>query len=495
MVDLGSHSADPRHRMPALRVLHVEDSEPDARLIARELGNAGFELRVERVEGRAELLAALERGPWDLVLSDSSTGDLSGLEALALCRARRDAPPFVFVSGADREGKTSRALEAGAYGHVSKDRLVELAPVVISALAAARRRAASRASGDVASGELAIAMLDAVATALPDLFLRLVPDGTILEHHAEAGRALWSSPFEWIGRRLQDVLPRNIGQQVATGLAQLAGDHQPLVLELTLPAGGRTRHYDARFMPLLGEQIAVVISDVTERVRDKSARRSLLARTVAVQEEERRRIALDLHDQAGQSLALLQLRLTSVAALDSIAAVRSELLGLQELAAGTMARLRQVAKDLHPAVLELAGLVVALEQLADEQSTRLGLPIRVDAATLRQERLPARVELGLYRIAQEAMTNVARHAKARQVEIVVARTRGTAELAIRDDGVGFDLARRDAVADGHLGLVGMEERAALLGGELSVASRPGQGTTVLVRIPLAGAAALPGAGR
>ena len=479
-------ASSPGRPTPApLRILHVEDSDADAALVARELRRAGFELQVQRVESRAELLAALERGPWHLVLSDSSSHDLSGLEALALCRARREAPPFVFVSGDDHYAKVSHALEAGAYGHVSKNRLVELAPIVIGALAAVRQRALRRTSGEIASGEVAFAMLGAVAAALPDLFLRLVPDGTILEHHAGGGRALWTSPLEWIGRRLQDVLPRSIGRQVAEGLAAYAQDRQPRVLELALPAGGRTRHYEARFMPLLGEQIAVVFSDVTDRVRDKAVRRKLLARTVAVQEEERRRIALDLHDQAGQSLALLQLRLTAIASLESIAAMRAELLGLREVAAEAVAKLRQVAKELHPAVLEQTGLVAALEQLAEEQSQLMAVPIRVDAEALRTGRLPARIELGLYRIAQEALTNVARHAAARRVHILVARTGELAELAVSDDGAGFDLAaRRDTAPDGHLGLVGMEERAALLGGELSIASRPGEGTTVRVRVPL-----------
>lgn len=474
----------------------MEESEADARSVARELEGAGFALRVERVEKRAELLEALGRGPWDLVLSELSTAELSGMEALALCRARHDAPPFVFVSASDHPTETWATLESGAYGRVSKNRLGELPEVVIRVLAAARWRASRRASGEIPSGELAVAMLEAVAAALPDLFLRLVPDGTILEHHAGAGRELWSSPFEWIGRRLQDVLPRAIGRQVAGGLSRLQGDNQPLVLELTLPARAGTRHYEARFMPLLGGQIAVVISDVTERARDKAARRKLLARTVAAQEDERRRIALDLHDQAGQSLALLQLRLSTIGALDSVAAIRAELAGLRELASATIARLRKVATDLHPAALEMVGLVGALEQLAHEQSPLLGLPIRVDGASVRTERLPAPVELGLYRIAQEALTNVARHAAARQVEIVVTRTSSSAQLAVCDDGVGFDLAaRRAAAVDGHLGLVGMEERAALLGGELSITSRPGEGTTVRVLVPLPDAAPLPTTGR
>lgn len=220
--------------------------------------------------------------------------------------------------------------------------------------------------------------------------------------------------------------------------------------------------------------------------RKEEVRTRLLERVISAQEEERRRIARELHDETGQSLTSLALGLQAMEGVESLEEVKVRTAELRSLVAKTLEEVHLLARALRPSILDDLGLVAALERSVKGYEAATGLHIDFYAQGLDGRRLSPHLETALYRIVQEALTNVVKHAQARNVSVLLER-RGRAVVAVvEDDGRGFDVAevRRSQGEDKGLGLIGIEERASLLGGTLTVESRPGMGTTVVVEIPL-----------
>ena len=224
--------------------------------------------------------------------------------------------------------------------------------------------------------------------------------------------------------------------------------------------------------------------DLTERKRAEAerARRELLARLVFAQEDERRRIAREMHDQFGEQLTALALR---IRLLKDAAGDRPELGAHIESMEAIAQRLDhdvdQLVWQLRPTALDDLGLRAALGNYVHDWSARVGIAAHLHTSGLLDDRLPADVETALYRIAQEALTNVAKHAAASNVEVILERRTDSVILVVEDDGRGFDPASRNTATDGF-GLVGMRERAALVGATLEIESSSGNGTAILVRM-------------
>jgi PAS domain S-box-containing protein len=271
----------------------------------------------------------------------------------------------------------------------------------------------------------------------------------------------------------------------------------------TYEAEFRLRHKDGHYLHVLsrgypvrrepgGPVVRIVGThfDLTERKnRDaEHARAELLAHLVHVQEEERRRIARDLHDQFGEHLTTLSLH---IGALKDACAHSDDLTRQIETLERTAQRLDQDVDQLvwrlRPTALDDLGLRAALANYIQDWSRRANIQAELHTSGLLDERLPSDVETALYRIAQEALNNVVKHSRARQVEVILERRPDYVLLIVEDDGVGFESA--DAAVSGHgFGLVAMQERAALIGANLEIESTPGNGTTVLVRMPVPAAA-------
>jgi signal transduction histidine kinase len=209
-------------------------------------------------------------------------------------------------------------------------------------------------------------------------------------------------------------------------------------------------------------------------------RQQLLKKLMSAQEDERRRIARDLHDEIGQALTSLLIGLRTVVDAATLEAARGRAEDLRRIAVSTLEEVRRLARGLRPSVLDDLGLAAALERYAADYAQSHGVEVKVEADP-EGHRLPEEIETALYRIAQEALTNTAKHATAEHVRIVVERQPGGVRLLVVDDGRGFACPEPDA--DGHLGLSGMRERAALLNGSVVVESDPGEGTRILVNIP------------
>lgn len=225
-------------------------------------------------------------------------------------------------------------------------------------------------------------------------------------------------------------------------------------------------------------------AEITERRRAESERASILRRLVMAQEEERRRIARDMHDQFGQQLTALILKLGMLKEdCGGQKGLCEQVENLEEVARRLDADVDFLVWELRPTALDDLGLQDALANFAHNWSKHFRIPVEVLTRGLRKEASTSEIDTMLYRIAQEALNNVAKHARASSVSILLEGRADAVSLIIEDDGVGFDAEHKSGANDEGLGLVGIRERAALVGGTTEVESQPGEGTRVIVRIP------------
>jgi signal transduction histidine kinase len=232
--------------------------------------------------------------------------------------------------------------------------------------------------------------------------------------------------------------------------------------------------------------IVKAIHYAIERQRSDKAYAELRLKLIAAQEQERHRIARELHDQTSQSIAALMLGLKSVAQTFETTQTGSHLAQLQKLA-GELARdVHSLALELRPTSLDDLGLEVTLSNHLDAWSTRSQISADFHSRGFRGRRLPMHLETTMYRIAQEALTNIMRHAQAGRASIVLELAHDRVNLIVEDDGCGFDVTAvmKKAETEQKLGLLGMKERVALVGGSFSMESVQGRGTALYVRIPV-----------
>ncbi len=233
-----------------------------------------------------------------------------------------------------------------------------------------------------------------------------------------------------------------------------------------------------------------LIRDITQWRRAEDARAFLQLRLTTAQEDERRRIARDMHDTVGQTLTALALGIQALRDAGPLPqATLCRLDVVQRLADELAGQVHDLATRLRPTALDDLGLEAAAGHLVADWSVHTGVNADFQSDGLTAERLPSEVETTLYRVVQEALTNIAKHARARRVAVVLGRNDGYAVAVIEDDGIGFDpeeiapTPRRADTRD-RLGLLGMRERVTLVGGTLEIEAALGRGTTIIARVPL-----------
>jgi signal transduction histidine kinase len=369
-------------------------------------------------------------------------------------RWSRQLESLIEVSGAlSRETEVDRLLELVA------QRLRELldARVVVIALP---------------SGTDLLRIVTAAGEGAEELTGTTVPRG-----ESKAGRVLARGRSERIDSIIDDA---EVHRDMTRGMGARTGIWVPLVVQ-NRPIGVITAYdkagaADARFTDddvRLAETFAAraaVAVELSERVE-----RDALRRVVAAQELERQRLARELHDETGQALTsiLLGLKQLDGESPDAVAALR-------ELVVSTLQDVRRLAVELRPKVLDDFGLVPALERLTQGFAEHTGISVDLEASGL-TERPPVEVETAIYRIVQESLTNVVKHAQASSVSVVLTRGDGRIKAVIEDDGTGFE---PETAGGEGIGLVGMRERIELLDGSLTLESSERSGTTVAVEVPV-----------
>jgi signal transduction histidine kinase len=232
---------------------------------------------------------------------------------------------------------------------------------------------------------------------------------------------------------------------------------------------------DLRLAETFAERAAVAV-DLSQRVA-----RDALRRVVRAQELERKRLARELHDETGQALTSVLLGLRGVEEAGDLDDARAAAADLRALVVQTLQDVRRLAVELRPKALDDFGLVPALERLTSSFTERTGIEMHFESA-LGDDRLPDEVETTIYRIVQESLTNVVKHARANRASVFLTRRDGLVAAVIEDDGGGFDAS---VTPDGGIGLLGMRERVELVDGRLEIETQEGSGTAIRVEVPVA----------
>ncbi|MFO1004669.1 MAG: sensor histidine kinase [Planctomycetaceae bacterium] len=258
----------------------------------------------------------------------------------------------------------------------------------------------------------------------------------------------------------------------------------PLLLPHTTP-----RYLEAAVDALLLSLVAIPVLWLTMVFPLKQAARQrdlFLSNMFLAIEDERRRVAHDLHDGVGQTLTMLVSGLKGITVSSDPTVTSEREVRLTELAQRALDETKRLARGLRPSLLDDLGLAAAIERVACEVEENQHLSLNTALGSITRERLPEKVETALFRIFQECLANIVQHSGATEVSIQVVKDSGKVTLSIRDNGRGFDSAKAAQHAQGgeHLGLIGMQERTALLGGRFELKSSSGSGTTVTVTIPV-----------
>lgn len=375
-----------------MRILLVEDSTRDAELIVHELRRGGYDPIHERVDTAPAMTAALERQPWDLVISDHALPGFNALAALELLKNTGVDLPFLIVSGALGEEMAVAAMKAGAHDYLMKNKLGRLLPAIERLLKEAEvRRQRNRAE----------TQLQSKTTALEN--------------------ALRESEEQFRLSR--------------------------------------------------------------ERMR------ALAVRLQSAREEERTMVAREIHDELGQALTGLKMELAWLAKrtrptgeAGAISAVKQKFESMSKLLDQTIHTVRRIATELRPGVLDDLGLSAAIEWYLQEFQRRTGLGCDLGMDATRMDYLGPDRSTAVFRIFQEILTNVARHAQATKVSVNITEQGCNLVLKVQDDGRG--ITEEQVLGTQSLGLLGMQERVHVFGGSISFVGKRGQGTTVLVLIPL-----------
>jgi len=322
----------------------------------------------------------------------------------------------------------------------------------------------------------------------------LDPDGRVVSWNAGAERIKGYRADEILGHHFSEFYQQeDIDRGKPEGELLLAAAEDRLEDE-----GWRVRKDGTRFwanvvITALRDQagnlrgFAKVTRDITERKQADELRAQLTRQVMTAQDEERRRIARELHDETGQALTGLLVGLRTIERSETLAQAVELTQQLRELAAGSLADVRRLARGLHPSILDDLGLATAVRRYVEEFARLYGIVVDVRIKGLDSNRVPLHVQTTVYRVLQEALNNVAKHAAAQRVSVRLRREMTTVELRVQDDGVGIKPLRAPTPGERRgLGLISMRERVALLGGSVLVESQPGAGTTVTACIPYEG---------
>jgi signal transduction histidine kinase len=485
------------------RIVLVEDSTDDAELIGFALRNAPFPFTLERVDTEPAFRAALEACAPDLVLCDYHLPRFSMGEALRMVRDEFALDiPFIVVSRLIGEDAAVEAMRNGADDYLMKGRLGRLP----GAIAAALERIETRRGKALAEAALRRSDLlnRSLLASLPMRIAVVDGAGSILaaNHAWERARdheggdtvpGVGDNYLDWLG----GAEPSDPRAALRAGIEAVVSRREAQYsLEYQLPMRTGSRWEAVRALPLQDSERGAVVSieDITPRMlshvalHDANARLQKLSRRVlAVQEEERRAIALELHDDLGQSLAAIKIALHGLQEKLPPEPARAVAHTI-EIVDGVLATVRRLSYSLRPPQLDQFGLAGAIRALAEQQREATGIAIECRFGDVAARAAPD-VEVACYRIVQEALNNAARHAGASLVVVELQAKDRLLQVAVRDDGAGFDeaQARRRSERSGSLGLVGMAERAQLAGGWFRVRSSPGAGTRISVALPMEGA--------
>jgi len=482
-----------------LRVLMVEDSKDDAALLVDALRKGGYEPAFERVDTAAKMSAALERGAWDVVIADYTLPGFSGLAALELLKSKRLDLPFIVVSGTISDEMAVNAMRAGAHDYMIKGNLARLAPAIAREMCDVVERQERRRT-EAALWESQARLAGIIASAM-DGIITIDERQRIVLFNAAAEQMFRCSAVAVIGETIDRFIPERFRRSHAEHIRKF-GQTGVTNRRMGGLSGINGRRADGEEFPIeasisqaeaAGQKFyTVILRDISERrkaeeeIRKTTERLQTLSKQLLdVQETERRQIARELHDEIGQALTATKINLQAIQRYPDPASAGKRLDDCIGVVDRLLQQVRRLSLNLRPPLLDDLGLEPALRWYVEQQAERVGLKIEL----LADESIPRfdlALETACFRVAQEAVNNVVRHARAKAATVELFEDDGELHLIVRDDGIGFDMATVQQRAEGgaSLGWLSMRERATLAGGRLECESKPGRGTRIYARFPL-----------
>lgn len=480
--------------MPAERILIVEDERAFAQVVEGYLKRLGYQV-AGIVDNGADALREAERSRPELTLMDIEIhGNMDGFEVAEEFRRKFDIP-VIFLTGRADDVTLDQVRRSQSFGYLLKPfRPEELRAGIELALIRHRQEAELRRL------ELS---LSAAIKSTGDAILMTNQAGMLVFLNPAAERLTGWPSRKAVGQPLAAVFKLRGDaaelDQLLRGAAQGAFVHEAILYT----AAGRELPIEVNVSAVLDELhgpsgSVLVFRDITERKRfeaelktSRAELRSLAGHLESAREAERTRIAREIHDEFGQlltglkyDLAWLEKKLGARPAAPR-ATLHEKVRAMGELLADMVLSVRRIAAELRPGILDDLGLAAAVEWQAKEFAQRTGIRMEVQAA-LPEAEVPRPIATALFRVLQESLTNVARHAAATQVWVNLRRQQGHLVLEVQDDGCGFRAA--ELAKPGAFGVLGMRERILPLRGACDIRSEPGQGTTVWVSVPLNDAA-------
>ena len=467
-------------------ILNVDDSEAQRYATSRVLQHAGFSV-MEAGTGK-QALAMVANQP-DLVILDVNLPDMSGLE---VCRKIRtdDSTSRMPVVHLSASMVSTRARVAGLEGGADAYLVQPVEPEEL--LATVRALLRVRKAEETLWHSEQQYRLFFEANPLACWIVDGITDSILAVN--EAAVQMYGYPRS----EFMNLSRRNIvGETPDDNGVAVAGAGLPVTHSVAIQKhkrkDGTLFDVETLWSPLriAGRNARLaIVQDITEKRKRESAQREeevrglLLQRALQAQEDERRRIARELHDEAGQLMTSLLVGLRAINDAQRIGQVKQQTKRLRKITSDTITELSRIARGLHAGILEDLGLQQALRRLVDDFSSAHKIHVDFDFGTPDFEEQDAGGQLGIYRIVQEALTNIARHSRAKNVTINFVWNKPQLRLTIRDDGVGFEMKNLMRNPSDHLGIEGMRQRASMLGGDLDIASQLRKGTQIAVSLPL-----------
>ena len=473
-----------------LRALLIEDSEDDALLLITALQRGGYELQFERVQTADDLRQALSQKHWDIVLCDHSMPAFDAPAALRILQASGLNLPAIIISGTIGEEVAVESLKQGADDYLLKQNLSRLVPAIERSLANAENRR-QRCAAEMALIQSEAALKQAQAIAHVGNWSMEISTGTFVASKEAARLMGWASTVFSQKEVVSTIHPEDFPKVKAAWESALAG-RAPYDIEHRVLVQGQYKWLHARAQIEFDKagqpfQAHGTSQDITERKQNERQLRALSTRVEQLREAERTRIAQEIHDELGQMLTGIKMDLRwlegKISSLPSCSqdGLLDRIVSASALVDETITSVQRIASDLRPSVLDKLGLTTALQYEAKRFAARTGIFCEIflpdGVAVPRTE-----VATALFRIFQEALTNVARHAQASHVFATLRVSAQTLCLEISDNGRGIpETILREG---GSLGILGMKERAASLGGSVVLTRSSHGGTAVLVQVPL-----------
>ncbi len=482
-----------------IAVLLVEDNEDDAVLIERYLKAGGFAPAVRRVDNKEAMTAAFADQRWDVIICDHNMPRFNAPAALDVLKQLQLDIPFIIVSGTIDMDVAVAAMKAGAQDFVEKSNLARLCPAVSRELKDARdRRKRREAERSLRDREQTMRLV------LDQTPIILWSTGSDLRYTSFLGRI-----SERAGFQEADMLGQIVTGPVFTNGVDTHGT-QDIMTYLERVLRGESAECDFGFAdmiwhahvePLYDETKNVIgtigISyDITEATQqreelEESERRLryLSHRLLVAQEDERKRVAREIHDSVGQSLAAIKIRTQNVMNRIATNAPRTPATSLEAVLPviqQTIIDVKRLQRDLHPAILDDFGIVAAIKSFA--KNYRVTYPDIKVVTRLKVDEpdVPTALRPALFRIMQESMNNVAKHSGCDSLSIYLGKRKHTLVLEVTDNGCGFDFHQTqiESIQRGALGFVSMRERVQLSNGTFDVRSAAGEGTTITAAWPI-----------